>query len=63
MFEAYRRAGIMNSISEHYFNVSNKKCKCIDPPPDTQFRKDGIYSWGYMIDGYSVYLDSGESYG
>lgn len=36
-----------------------KICKCIDPPKNTPFEKDGVYRWEYGIDCYFACHESG----
>jgi len=39
-----------------------KACRCITPPRNTPFGRNGIYEWGYVIDGYYVRHESGASW-
>lgn len=36
-----------------------RQCRCINPPDDTLFEKDGIYEWGFIIDGFGAIHESG----
>lgn len=45
------------------YEMVEKQCRCINPPNDTPFVKNGIYEWSYIIDGYEAVHESGITWG
>ena len=63
LYNALKRVDEQARFIEQKVEKMEKRCRCINPPNNTPFVKNGVYKWVYIIDGYAAVHESGIMWG
>ena len=63
LYNALKRVDEQARFIEQKVKKMEKRCRCINPPNNTPFVKNGVYKWVYIIDGYAAVHESGIMWG